>query len=106
MSREGAVPDRFKGLKQPASLESDHILLDHVTLGRLCWSGDERGVPLQMEQSDGYLLCYQRKYLRAPVHWGSGSRLFLDQLTLALMSHLMCVYGERTVKAKPITGGL
>jgi len=183
MSREAAVPDRFKGLKQPSSLQSDHILLDHVALGRLCWSGDERGVPLQMEQSDGYLLCYQRKYLRAPVHWVdgrpagkisldpgqfllfdlrrrhnsviqgcvesfsvfapheslanlqresgfppspsllimedtgrfdsiirnlmecfvlafdkscAGSRLFLDQLTLALMSHLMCVYADRT----------
>src|SRR6202043_1693866 len=72
MSREGAVPDRFKGLKQPASLESDHILLDHVTLGRLCWNGDEGGVPLQIEQSDGYLLCYQRKYLRAPVHQVDG----------------------------------
>lgn len=193
MPREAAVPDRFRGLKQPSSLQSDHILLDQVTLGRLCWSGDEGGVPLQIEQSEGYLLCYQRKYLRAPVHWVdgrpaaeisldpghfllfdlrrrhnsviqgpvesfsvfapheslanlqresglppspnlrimedtgrfdsiirhlmecfvlafdkscAGSQLFLDQLTLALMSHLIGVYAERTVRAKPIIGGL
>jgi AraC family transcriptional regulator len=172
---------------------SNHILLHHVTLSRLQWLGDERGVPLQMEQRDGYLLCYQRKGLHASDHRvdgrpagkisldpgqfllfdlrrrhnsviqgaiesfsifvphvslktlhyenevlpfstlrimersgcvdpiirhimeclipafgkrAAGSRLFQDHLTLALMTHLMCHYGEGEVRPKSSIGGL
>lgn len=187
------IPDRFQGLEPPPSFDADHILLDDVALSRLRWHGDEFGVPLQLEQSNGYLLCYQRKFLRAPLHRVDGksvegiaidpkqfllfdlrrshgsviqgdvesfsmfasrdaltdfqhehdlmpfctlrimeetgyfdpavhnlmecvvpafdargltNRLFLDQVTLTLMCHLMCTYGERDVRFKPPKGGL
>jgi AraC-like DNA-binding protein len=76
-----AIPDRFQGLGLPPAFEADHILLDHAALSRLRWNGDEYGVQLQMEQSNGYLLCYQRKTLRAPRHWVDGKsveRISLD----------------------------
>ncbi|WGS17839.1 MULTISPECIES: AraC family transcriptional regulator [unclassified Bradyrhizobium] len=191
--KEAQSLDRFEGLEQPTSLELNQIMLKDAALSRLRWQDDDRGTPVQMEQSDGYMVCYQRNHLPAPSRWVDGkaieaealdpgqfllldlrqshsavnrgnidcislfashnamvqlhlehdlpsfstlritdglgyfdptirnlmecvtpafekpdtvSPLFLDQLALAMMSHLTHVYGERDVSFRPVKGGL
>ncbi|MDO3432138.1 AraC family transcriptional regulator [Rhizobium sp. CBN3] len=194
MTRVGIrSPDRFEGLERPASLEMSQLALQDATFGRLKWQHDEKGIPVQLEQADGYMICYQRNHLPARPRWIDGrpavsvpldpgefllldlrrrysaveagnvdcvsmfasrsaiaefhrehdlapfsalrdrdvlghsdsiiqnlmecfepafeqpdatSRLFLDQLTMTLISHLASAYGERAIEFRAIKGGL
>jgi len=68
-------PDRFAGIARPSSLELDHIALSEGIIGRLKWDEDVGGVPVQMEQTGGYMVCYQRKYLPVRQEWVDGRKL-------------------------------
>ena len=65
-------PDRFQGVDRPASLEMSQIALQDATFGRLKWRHDDNGIPVQLEQADGYLICYQRNHLPARPRWIDG----------------------------------
>ncbi|MRG55104.1 helix-turn-helix domain-containing protein [Phyllobacterium sp. SYP-B3895] len=194
MARRGiASPDRFQGVERPSSLEMSHITLQDATFGRLKWRHDDNGIPVQLEQADGYMICYQRNHLPARPRWIDGkpvtsvsldpgefllldlrrrytaveagdvdcvsmfaphasisefhlendlapfstlrdrdvfgysdiivrnlmecfvpaferpeaaSRLFLDQLTITLLSHLTMFYGEQKTEFRAVKGGL
>ncbi|MDM9628338.1 AraC family transcriptional regulator [Rhizobium sp. S152] len=186
-------PDRFQGVERPASLEMSQIALQDATLGRLKWQHDDNGIPVQLEQADGYMICYQRNHLPARPRWIDGkpatsvpldpgefllldlrrrysaveagdidcvsifashasiaefhhendlapfstlrdrnvlghsdaivrnlmecfvpafeepavmSRLFLDHLTITLLSHLTTCYGEQAIEFRTVRGGL
>jgi len=78
MQKEIRSPDRFRGVERPSSLELCHIALSGGTAGRLKWQEDVGGVPVQMEQTDGYMVCYQRVYLPVRQEWVDGKRLAND----------------------------
>lgn len=186
-------PNRFQGVERPSSLEMSQLALRDATFGRLKWQHDDNGIPVQLEQADGYLVCYQRNHLPARPRWIDGKparsvpldpgefllldlrrrysaveagdvdcismfashmaimefhrendlapfstlrdrdvlghsdiivrnlmecfvpafekpdfvpRLFLDQLTLTLMSHLTASYGEQAIEFRAVKGGL
>lgn len=75
MQKENRSPDRFHGVDRPSSLEVSHIALKGATVGRLTWQEDVGGVPVHMEQTDGYMVCYQRVYLPVRQEWVDGKRL-------------------------------
>ncbi|WP_028749328.1 AraC family transcriptional regulator [Rhizobium mesoamericanum] len=191
--KEVRSPERFQGVEPPSSLEMSQLALRDATFGRLKWRHDDNGIPVQLEQADGYLICYQRNHLPARPRWIDGKpatsvpldpgefllldlrrrysaveagdvdcismfasykaimefhrendlapfstlrdrdvlghsdnivrnlmecfvpafeqpdlvpRLFLDQLTLTLLSHLTASYGEQALEFRPAKGGL
>lgn len=78
MQKRIRSPDRFHGVECPTSLELSHIALSGATAGRLKWQEDVGGVPVQMEQIDGYMVCYQRVHLPVRQEWVDGKRLAND----------------------------
>jgi AraC-like DNA-binding protein len=72
---DAGSPQRFQGLSQPASLQLSQILLKEAVLGRLRWEDDKSGIPVQMAQNDGFMVCYQRNHLPAPLHWIDGKQV-------------------------------
>ncbi|TCL62714.1 AraC family transcriptional regulator [Rhizobium sp. BK251] len=75
MEKHVESPDRFEGIEPPSSLQLSHLVTSGGIFGRLKWREDVGGVPVQMEQAHGYMVCYQREYLPVRQEWVDGRPL-------------------------------